>query len=176
MSKPCFRNKVLFLLVLLLLPAALQARPQAAKREPIVITADRMEADKLRDKISFKGAVTLKKEGMTLTSDSMIVYYDEATKGIHEIDATGNVVVRKDGRVALSNKASYYSNEEKIVLTGDARIVDNENQLRGERITLFIQDDRSIIEGGHVLIYQDSDKIDGRKKQREDRGSRGLQR
>ena len=176
MSKPYFRNRVLFLLVLLVLPAALQAKPQSAKREPIVITANSMEADKLGDIISFTGAVTLKKEGMILTSDSMIVYYDEATKGIQEIDASGNVAVRKDGRVAFSNKASYYSDEEKIVLTGDARIIDNENQLRGERITLFIQDDRSIIEGGRVLIYHDSDKIEGRKKPREERGSGGLRR
>jgi lipopolysaccharide export system protein LptA len=151
-------------MALLLLAATVQARPQAGKREPIVITANRMEADKLGDTISFKGAVTLKKEGMILSSDSMIVYYDEATKGIHEIDAFGNVVVRKEGRVALSNKASYYSREEKIVLTGDARIIDNENQLRGERITLFMKDDRSIIEGGRVLIYQDSEKAEARKR------------
>ncbi len=163
MSKPCFRNNVLILVALLVLPLTLQAKPQAAKREPIVITANHMEADKLGDTISFKGAVTLKKEGMTLTSDSMIVYYDEKTKGIHEIDAFGNVVVRKDGRVAFSQKASYYSREEKIVLTGDARIIENDNQLGGERITLFIQDDRSIIEGGRVLIYQD-EKADLKKR------------
>jgi lipopolysaccharide export system protein LptA len=152
------------LTVLLALPLTLQAKIRINKREPIVITANRMEADKLGDTITFKGAVTLKKEGMTLTSDSMVVLYDENTKGIHEIDAFGNVVVRKEGRIALSNKAFYYSREEKIVLTGDARIIENENQLGGERITLFMQDDRSIIEGGRVLIYQDHVKTEGRKR------------
>ncbi len=142
------------LLLAAAMPAA-RAKQLKGKREPIVITASRMEADKLGDKVTFKGDVTLKKEGMTLSSDSMVVFYDAPSKGIHQIDALGNVVVRKEGRVALSNKASYYSRDEKIVLTGDARIIENENQLGGERITLFMQDDRSIVEGGRVLFYQD---------------------
>jgi lipopolysaccharide export system protein LptA len=123
-----------------------------------------MEAEKLGEKVTFKGEVTLKKEGMTLNSDSMVVFYNTPTKGINEIEALGNVVVRKEGRIALSNRASYYSREEKIVLTGDARIIENENQLGGDRITLFMRDDRSIVEGGKVLFYQDNQKPQGRKR------------
>ena len=129
--------------------------PEKGKREPIVITSRRMQADKLGDKVTFTGDVTHTKEGMTLNSDSMVVFYDVTTKGVKEIEASGNVVVRKEGRVALSNKAFYDSREEKIVLTGDARILENENQLGGEKITLFMRDDRSIVEGGKVLFYQD---------------------
>ena len=74
------------------------------------------------------------------------------------------MVVRKEGRVALSNRAFYYSKEEKIVLTGDARIIENENQLGGERITLFMREDRSIVEGGQVLFYQDNGPTEGKKR------------
>jgi lipopolysaccharide export system protein LptA len=158
MLKRCFRNSLLILASLFLAAAAWTENQEKGKREPIVITSSRMEADKLGDKVTFTGDVVLKKEGMTLYSDSMIVFYDVPTKGVKEIEALGNVVVRKEGRVALSNKASYYSREEKIVLTGDARIIENENQLGGERITLFMRDDRSIVEGGNVLFYQDKNK------------------
>ncbi len=127
--------------------------------EPIVITSNRMEAEKLGDKVTFEGNVTLKKEGMTLSSESMVVFYDAGTKDIREIEAYGNVVVHKEGRVAYSNSASYFSREEKIVLTGDARVIENENQIGGEKITLFMRDDRSVVEGGKVLLYQEkSDK------------------
>ena len=164
MSKPCYRNNLLILLSLFLLAAAPDTGFQEKdKREPIVITANRMEAEKLGDKVTFTGDVTLKKEGMTLYSDSMVVFYDVPTKSIREIEAFGNVVVRKDGRVALSNQASYFSEEEKIVLTGDARIIENENQIGGDRITLFMRDDRSIVEGGKVLFYQDK-QPEGRKR------------
>ena len=131
------------------------ADKEPAAREPIAITANRMDADKLGDIVRFSGSVVLKKENMTLNSDYLVVYYDPPSKGVREIEALGNVVVTKEGRVALANKAIYYSSEEKIVLTGDARIIENENQLGGDKITLFMRDDRSIVEGGKVLIYQD---------------------
>jgi lipopolysaccharide export system protein LptA len=132
--------------------------PKKGSQTPMVITSNQMEAEKLGDKVTFIGNVVLKKEGLTLQSESMIVYYNTGTKDIKEIkeiEASGNVIVHKDGRVALAQKAFYYSEDEKIVLTGDARIIENENELRGNKITLFMRSDRSIVEGGTVLFYQD---------------------
>jgi len=163
MLKQFFRNSFFIIASVVLVAAMPMGGPEKGKREPIVITSRRMQADKLGDKVTFTGDVTLKKEGMTLNSDSMVVFYDVTTKGIKDIEAAGNVVVRKEGRVALSNKASYDSREEKIVLTGDARIIENENQLGGEKITLFMRDDRSLVEGGKVLFYQDK-QAEGRKR------------
>lgn len=147
---------ILFILALAFLSAP--STPLAAEkgaREPIVVTASRMEADKLGDTVTFLGEVVLKKETMTMNADTLLVYYDQPSKGVREIEARGNVVVTQEGRIALAEHAIYYSNEEKIVLTGEARVIENENQVGGERITLFIRDERSIIEGGKVIIYQD---------------------
>jgi len=156
MSRRFFRNSPLLIAVLCLLaPASASVALEKGDREPMVVTSARMEADELGNTVTFVGEVTLKKEAMTLTADHLVVFYDPATKGVREIEALDNVVVRKEGRVARANKAIYYSKDEKIVLTGDARINENENQLGGERITLFMRDDRSIVEGGKVLFYQD---------------------
>jgi lipopolysaccharide export system protein LptA len=158
MSKPYFRNSVLIVFSFLFLTAAVRSgQPVKKNQEPIVITSNRMEAEKLGDKVTFVGNVILKKEGMTLTSDRMIVFYLEKTKNVREVEAHGNVTVTKEGRVALSNDASYFTGEEKVILTGNARIVENDNQLNGEKITLFVNDGRSIVEGGKVLIYQDKE-------------------
>lgn len=156
MSKQCCRNSLLIIVTVFLVAATGATTGSVnSAREPVVITSNRMEAAKLGDKITFIGNVTLKKESMTLSSDTMIVFYDTGSKDIRQIDAHGNVIVRKEGRVALANDASYYSGDEKIVLTGDARIIENENQLGGKKITLFMRDDRSLVEGGRVLLYQD---------------------
>ncbi len=162
MSRRCYRNSLL-LFLFFLLPASAQtvAAAKAEKKEPIVITARRMEAERLGSKVTFLGDVTLKKEDISLYSDYMVVFYDETTNGISEIEARGNVVVRREGRTALADRAYYYSKEEKIVLTGDARIIENENQIGGDRITLFVRDDRSIVERGEVLFYQEKDKKKG---------------
>jgi lipopolysaccharide export system protein LptA len=167
MLRPYCKNSLLTLAaVFLLIEISHAERPGKTTEEPIVITSSRMEAEKLGDKVTFLGNVTLKKEGMTLSSDSMVVFYDAGTKDIREIEAYGNVVVHKEGRVALSNVASYFSREEKIVLTGDARIIENENQIGGAKITLFMRDDRSIVEGGKVLLYQEkTDKaVEGKRQ------------
>src|SRR3972149_4923016 len=168
MLKRFFRNSVLAALSLLCAAAGPSGRedPDEGKREPIVITSDSMKAARLGDIVEFMGNVTLKKEGMTLYSDAVTVFYDQQARGIREIDAQGNVVVRKEGRVAHSNRAQYYSREEKIVLTGDARILESDNELGGDRITLFMRDDRSIIEGGKVLFYQDA--AEGQKQRPEE--------
>ncbi len=167
MSRPYFKNSLLMAAAAVLLMSTTSAAQGRKTDEPIVITSNRMEAEKLGDKVTFQGNVTLKKEGMTLSSESMVVFYDAGTKDIREIEAYGNVVVHKEGRVAYSNSASYFSREEKIVLTGDARVIENENQIGGEKITLFMRDDRSIVEGGKVLLYQeksDKDKEGTRQK------------
>ncbi len=156
MSRQSFKNSLLVLIAVFLTGAtAGTERPAPKGREPVVITSKRMKADKLGDKVMFFDDVTLKKEDITLYSDQLIVFYDVSTKGVKEIEALGNVVVRREGRVALANRALYSSREEKIVLTGDARIIENENQIGGDRITLYIRSDRSVVEGGKVLFYQD---------------------
>jgi lipopolysaccharide export system protein LptA len=168
MSKQYFRISLFVAAAVIIAAGTLVAAPpgKAVRGEPIVITSNRMEADKLGDKVTFTGNVTLKKEGMTLSSDSMVVFYDAGSKDIREIQAHGNVMVRKEGRVALSNDASYFSREEKIILTGEARIIENENQIGGEKIILFMRDDRSIVEGGKVLLYQDKQETPPAVKKR----------
>lgn len=165
MSKRFCRNSPLLAAALFLVAAAPDpAALEKEKREPIVVTSDRMEADELGSTVTFIGGVTLKKEMLTLTADRLVVYYDADDKGVREIEARDNVMVRQDGRVALASKAVYYSKDEKIVLTGEPRIIENENQLGGERITLFMRSERSIVEGGNVLFYQD--KVEEKKVQR----------
>ncbi|MDA8099220.1 MAG: lipopolysaccharide transport periplasmic protein LptA [Nitrospiraceae bacterium] len=156
MSRRFFRNSVLFAFSVLLAGAAPPFSLEKGKREPIVITSGRMEADKLDDTVVFRDNVVLKKEGITLNSDVLTVHYEQGARGVHDIEAQGNVVVRQEGRVALSSKAVYYSKEEKIVLTGEPRIVEKDNELRGEKITIFIREDRSLVESGKVRFYQDA--------------------
>jgi lipopolysaccharide export system protein LptA len=166
MSKQCCRNSLLLIVALFLIAAKSDSAQIDEKTgEPLVITSNQMEAEKLGDKIMFTGDVVLKKEGMTLSSDIMIVYYDTGSKNIREVEAHGNVVVRKEGRVALSNDALYSQAEETIVLTGNASIFENENRIGGEKITLFMADDRSIIEGGgKVMFYKDKTLESGKRK------------
>lgn len=155
MSRLFSRNNIIITAALAGVFAIAPGGAVGEKREPIVVTSLSMQAERLGNVVTFLGDVVLKKEEITLYSDTVVVFYDEGAKTIREIEARGNVVVRRDDRVAFANHASYYTKEEKIVLTGGARIIENENELGGDRITLFVREDRSIVEGGRVLFYQE---------------------
>lgn len=155
MSKQFSRSSLAAFVLALAAALPVGGAPAAGKQEPIVITADSMRAARLNERVDFSGNVTLKREGMTLSSDTASVYYAGQRKGIKEIEALGNVVVRKEGRIAHAQRALYYSKEDKIVLTGDARVIEGENEIGGDRITLYLQNDRSVVEGGNVLFYQE---------------------
>jgi lipopolysaccharide export system protein LptA len=159
-------NSILLAASLLLIAATSDGAPLNKKtREPLVVTSDRMEAEELGDKVTFTGNVNLKKEGMTLSSDVMTVYYTAGSKDISKVEAHGHIEVRKEGRVAHANNALYSRRKGTIILTGNASIIENENKIGGEKITLFMADDRSIIEGGgKVMFYKDKALEGGKRK------------
>ena len=64
---------------------------------------------------------------------------------------TGNVrIITKDCRTGTAKRAEYYDAEQRVVLIGDARVWRDDNVVTGERITIYLAEDRSIVEGGRV--------------------------
>ena len=79
------------------------------------------------------------------------------------IVAMGNVKITQQDRIALSNKAVYEAKAvpRAVVLTGEPRIWRNKDFLTGRRITFYLDDGRSIVEGGedkrvNAIFYQGS--------------------
>src|SRR4030067_3803778 len=91
-----------------------------ASRAPIDITSDTVEADQKQNTVTFKGNVIAKQEDTTLYANLLVIYYDQETKKLKEIVATGNVkVVRVDQR-ATSKKATFSQDGNKVVFDGEA--------------------------------------------------------
>jgi lipopolysaccharide export system protein LptA len=119
-----------------------------SSRSPIDITSDTVEANQKQSTVTFKGNVIAKQEDSTLYANTLVIYYDQETKKLKEIVATGNVkVVRVDQR-ATSKKATFSQDENKVVLDGDAVVREGENVVRGEKITYYVDEGRSVVEGG----------------------------
>lgn len=114
--------------------------------KPVHITADSLEADNKQGVVLFKGNVVARQEDMVIFSDAMTVNYDEKG-GMKQINAIGNVKITRGDRVATAQKVVFYNPEQKIVLTGNPRVWQGADLVSGERITLFVKEDRSIIEG-----------------------------
>ena len=119
-----------------------------ASRAPIDIVSDTVEADQKKSTVTFKGNVVAKQEDTTLYANTLVILYDPDTKRPKEMMALGNVkLVHLDRRVT-SQKATFEQEENKIVLDGKAVVREGENVIRGERITFYVDEERSIVEGG----------------------------
>jgi lipopolysaccharide export system protein LptA len=76
-------------------------------------------------------------------------------RSVSLIEATGRVRIQKDEGRATSQKAVYFADEEKIVLTGEPVAWQKGTRVTGQKITMYLAEDRSVVEGGsHVQIEQ----------------------
>jgi len=120
----------------------------SGSRSPIDITSDTMEADQKQNTVTFKGNVVAKQEDTTLYSNTLTITYDPDTKKLKQIVAVGNVKVVQLERRATGQKATFDQDKNNVVLTGDAVVREGANVIRGERITFYVEEERSIVEGG----------------------------
>jgi lipopolysaccharide export system protein LptA len=77
-------------------------------------------------------------------------------KSVSMIEATGKVVTieKSEGR-ATCRKAVYFGDEDKLVLTGDPVAWEKGTRVAGNKITMYLAEDRSVVEGGsRVRIEQ----------------------
>jgi lipopolysaccharide export system protein LptA len=171
---------------------AQQQKPaEPDKAEPIHITSDQVEAFQQQHQVVFSGHVVATQKDIVVRGDKMTVFYVDKGQGdakgseksqggakgsdlgggsVDKIVVEGNVQINQGERVATGKVATYYRAENKVVLTGDPRVVRNQDSIQGERITLFLDSEKSIVESGpsgrvQATIYSSGPKgaADGSK-------------
>ncbi len=122
-----------------------------AGQAPIVIHSERMEVLQAQQVVVFTGEVKAQKKDFTLYADRLVVYYRKDEKGKREVTkmiALGHVKIVKGAWLAQAGKAVYFRKGERIVLTENPRVWQGDNVVRGEKITLYLKEDRSVVEAG----------------------------
>lgn len=152
-------------------PPLTQARE--AGQGAMVIHSNTLEADDKKGIVVFTGEVDAQRDDFTVYCHKMVVYYEKspAKKGteefaaqIEKIVASGNVrIVRTEGGVATGENAVYYQQDEKLVLTGKPVVKQDESSVEGDRITLFLKENRSVVESSsdkkvRAVIFPRQDK------------------
>jgi lipopolysaccharide export system protein LptA len=147
------------------------ARPGTDKNAPVTVDADQLENLQREGLIVFTGNVVASQDNSTQYADRMEVYLDAKGDSIVRTVSTGNVrIITKDCRMGTAQRAEYYDAEQRVLLIGNARVWREDNVVTGERITLYLAEDRSVVEGGKqervkAVFYprsQESDKADAK--------------
>lgn len=120
----------------------------------------------------FKGDVVLTQGELIVHSDVMVVWWKPAESGpkvestetetssgnkIERVVATGKVVIEKPSGRAICRRAVYFKDEEKLVLTGAPIAWQNGTRVSGTKMTMYLNEDRSEVEGGTRVIIQDGE-------------------
>lgn len=130
--------------------AQLQAMPPEAGEETI-ISANHLNFDYRDFVATFIGDVSVVDPQFRMTSDRMIVYF-EGTNDVRQVKAAGNVQVFSEDRRAYADEAYYTKAEEQIILVGNASLQRGLDAVRGDRITIWLNDERVECEPGMLVI------------------------
>jgi len=152
MSKQLFKNSI-FVILLILFATGIGYSEQAKKiKGPIVITSEKLTADKKTNTALFEHSVIARTSNMTIFADKMLVYSDKDSGDVKRIDASGNVRLIKDTRVITSREATYYADSETVIFTGTPKAVEDNNVISGEKMTYLINEDRFLIDNSKVFL------------------------
>lgn len=75
-------------------------------------------------------------------------------RSIRMVEATGRVNIKKEDGHATCQKAVYYEDQKKIVLTGEPVAWQKGTRVSGKRIIMFLDEDRSVVEGDSQVIIE----------------------
>jgi len=117
------------------------------RNQPVEITAQQLEVLQLERQSIFTGDVVAVQGEMTLHADKLIVYLQEAQQQIDRLEAIGGVKFVQLDRVATADRAVFQQVDEVLILTGNAVVTQGGNSVSGDEITLFIQEDRTVVKG-----------------------------
>jgi len=122
---------------------------QNDRNAPVTVDADQLENIQKEGLVVFTGNVVANQNRSTQWADRMEVYLDDRGDKIVRTVSTGNVrIITKDCRSGTAKRAEYYDAEQRVVLIGNARVWRDDNVVTGERITIYLAEDRSVVEGG----------------------------
>jgi lipopolysaccharide export system protein LptA len=142
-----------------------------------VITSKTMTASSQKNTAIFRENVKMVQEELVVHSDIMIVYFKEnisqtsspveqapsrkTGKEIRFIEAKGNVKIISGESRAICQHALYDKQAEKIILRGSPVVWQAGTRISGLKMTMFLKENRSVVEGDTRVIIEEEGEADG---------------
>jgi len=120
---------------------------QDSSKDPLSIKSDSLTLDSKERIFSYKDNVEIVRGELTITSNLVKGFYDQENH-IQNIVCDGNVVITKGPDMkASANKAFYSVKDATVELTEGPELINKGNALTADRITIFLNEDRSEAHG-----------------------------
>jgi len=143
------------------------------RKEPIFITSDKLEYDYKMNVVVYHGDVHATQGPVSLRSDTLTITLEktdqdgssDAPKGdppkvdppksnprLREIIAAGHVRMDDGTRTATGGRAVFEQSERTVVLTENPVLHEGSNEVVGDRVVVYLDENRSIVEGGRKRV------------------------
>ncbi len=139
------------------------------KKEPITITSDSLEYDYKGNVVVYHGDVLAVQGDTKVRSDKLTVTLagannnggpperatDAGAKGgqkVQEVVAVGNVRIDSGTRWATGGRAVFQQGSRTLVLTETPVLHDGPNEVAGDRVVVYLDQNRSVVEGGRKRV------------------------
>ena len=160
-------------------PSPFGALDFASRKEPIHIRSRDLEFFYNEKRIVYRGSVVATQGESTLKSNALTVTYEDATvkpvsqgggeanttqgQKIKEIVAEEDVEITSDTRRATCNKAIFNDASRTIILTGNAVLRDGTNEVTGQKVTIYVDEGRTTVEGSPAMTLTPRQEDKGKK-------------
>jgi lipopolysaccharide export system protein LptA len=121
----------------------------AQQASPITISADSLELNRKAHVAVYRGNVAANDQarGMSILADQIEFFFDEKMEDVERAAATGNVRISYGERRGSAERAEYFPHESRAVLLGSPKIWQDNDSVTGCKITLFLREDKSRVDG-----------------------------
>ena len=148
---------------------------------PVDVTADSMVYNSDKNTVSFQGGVEATRGEFKLWADSLTIFLRgsgekggdasslAAAMGSTDLDrivAENNVRFKNGAQHGSAQKATYLARPNTLVLEGSPILHDGENSISGSVIRYYVNENRSVVEGGPKrrvhAVFSGNDRKKGR--------------
>lgn len=142
---------------LIVLAAATAHAQQTDTKQPVEVASDTLEVLQNEQKAIFVGNVIATQGNINMRAERMVVFYREGpqgagatdggmgAKGIHRIEAQGNVIFTTPTETAQGSQAVYNVDTETVDLVGNVTLTRDKNVLKGTSLSYNMTTGRSIL-------------------------------
>jgi lipopolysaccharide export system protein LptA len=140
------------------------------RKDPVIITSDALEYDYKGNVVTYRGDVITTQGDLKMRSDTLTVTFDrdggastqgkarspetpsDAKQRLRQIVAVGNVRIDNGARWATGGRAVFDQEDRTLVLTETPVIHDGSNEVAGDRVVVYLDENRSVVEGGRKRV------------------------
>ncbi|MFP4629845.1 MAG: LptA/OstA family protein [Desulfohalobiaceae bacterium] len=123
---------------------------------PTKISSQKMVFSRQENKVEFLQDVYLERTDLELWCEKLTVFLASGAElqegpggqDFERMEAEEQVRIKMENRTASSKSAVYERQSQTLVLEGDVQIQEGPNQIQGQKVTIYLQEDKSEVSAG----------------------------